>query len=895
MADLAQAQKFLEALGSKMPGDRDFTFQTFDDNKERREKSIAELEYDPLTKVIHGQIDGPGADLATGECFDNVGAELERLNSCGAGIFVTINFTDSKGREAKNIIGLRAVFIDDDQGRDLSTEDFPLAPNIMVKSVGGYHAYWLVDRWTSKDKFRPVQIALSKKFGTDSKIKDLPRVMRIPGFMHNKGEPRLVTLEHLDTECIEPGKGHPVDHVISELGLELPDLKPKHEKRSAPLRADIERDEKIRRCRGYLLKGIGPAVKGSGTGHSDSLSACRAGNDFDLDWPDFRPLLMEWGGICSPPWEEAALERMYWSVVNSDQGMRYPRGNKLDDPSHERRASWRPSPTDIIRDSSVPWIDSVEEVRIRDTEFNAEESPIGEPPPLGDFVWAESPDVPDKPKQKGKKNKGKRSKSKKSDDGDDDGGGGKKKKKKKKKKRERIGAPIHLLLGATEPAHDRNDRDPQLAARRLMEEYDVFQDASGQLYVHDGACWVSVAEEMIEKLAMQYFNFKDYESKKGKEVVKLIKSRRHRKKLKWNNLGPTEIPLKSGVFNFETGETRPHDPEDYLDRIIPYDYDPEAKCHRWIAALEEWLPGMEQEKNALQQFFGYILMPQARYKRALLLYGGPDTGKSQVCNVARELVGGVEYVCGILPSQMSDPRARAPIKGMALNMVTDLPKSQMIDDGGFKQLVSTGEAVTLDQKHLRQETYTPTAKHIFATNNLPAVNDQTNAVFRRLLIIAFEQELPLYAQDPMLEDKLVAEMPGILTWAMEGARELHSNHGEWPKVESSEKLVSEYRLEQNPLHSFIEESGLVVEDAEGAITVKELTKLFNEYHDSKRPYTSMTVSLKVQALGYKKKRMGKVRGFWGLRVASKQETIPYLRPMDGGRQDGTDNGSGDES
>jgi len=165
MVDLAQAQKFLEVLGSKMHGDRDFTFQTFDDNKERREKSIAELEYDPLTKVIHGSINGPGSDLSTGECFDNVGVELERLNSCGAGVFVTVNFTDAKGREGKNVIGLRAVFIDDDQGRDLSVGDFPLAPNIMVRSVGGYHAYWLVDRWAPKDQFRPVQVALAERSG----------------------------------------------------------------------------------------------------------------------------------------------------------------------------------------------------------------------------------------------------------------------------------------------------------------------------------------------------------------------------------------------------------------------------------------------------------------------------------------------------------------------------------------------------------------------------------------------------------------------------------------------------------------------------------------------------------------------------------------------------------
>jgi P4 family phage/plasmid primase-like protien len=807
MIDLAQAQQFLQSLGSKMHGDRDFTFQTFDDNKSRREKVIAELEYDPLTRVIHGPLDGPGVDLKNDSAIvPHVGEELQRLNESGAGIFVTINFTDGNGRDTKNILGLRAVFIDDDQGRDLSVNGFGdddvmgLAPNIIVKSAGGYHAYWLIDRWAPKDQFRPVQIALAKRFGTDPKIMDLPRVMRIPGFLHNKAEPKPVTLEHTRLDCLERGKGYPLEHVIAELGLTLPELKPKHEKRSKPVRGDIERDEKLRRCRGYLLNGIGPAVKGSGHGHADSLGACRAGNDFDLDWGEFYPLLMEWGSTCSPPWEPAALERMYWSVVNSDQGTKYPRGNKLNDPAHERRDRWRPNPADTVRDSDVPWSDSIGADESRDAHVELDGGVVGEPPPDDSFIWADSPNNPDK---KGKKNKGKGGKSKKKGDGDGDGdgdgggdgpgGGGGSGSGKKRKKRKRIGAPIKKLLGPQEPVHSTKDRDVTLATKRLLQEYEIFQDSSGQLYVYDGSMWLSVADEMIEKLAMQYFSYSDYKPSKAKDVVKIIKSRRHMKSIEWNSIGDTEIPLKSGVLNLETEEIRPHRPEDFLDRVIPYDYNPKAECPRWKRALDEWLPGKEQEQEAIQQFLGYVLMPLARYKRALFLYGGPDTGKSQVCNVARELVGGPRYVCGILPGQMSDPRARAPIKGMALNMVTDLPKGQMIDDGGFKQLVSTGEAVTLDQKHLRQETYMPTAKHIFATNNLPAINDATNAVFRRLLIISFEQEIPLGMQDPGLEDKLVGEMDGILAWAFEGAKRLHASRGVWPQVESSEKLINSSR------------------------------------------------------------------------------------------------------
>ena len=39
-------------------------------------------------------------------------AELSRLSALGAGVFVTVNRTDLKGRRKENIIAVRALFVD---------------------------------------------------------------------------------------------------------------------------------------------------------------------------------------------------------------------------------------------------------------------------------------------------------------------------------------------------------------------------------------------------------------------------------------------------------------------------------------------------------------------------------------------------------------------------------------------------------------------------------------------------------------------------------------------------------------------------------------------------------------------------------------------------------------
>ena len=51
--------------------------------------------------------------------FDRVAAKLDTLQASGAGAFVTVNETDFKGREARNIVRIRALFLDLD-GASLS-------------------------------------------------------------------------------------------------------------------------------------------------------------------------------------------------------------------------------------------------------------------------------------------------------------------------------------------------------------------------------------------------------------------------------------------------------------------------------------------------------------------------------------------------------------------------------------------------------------------------------------------------------------------------------------------------------------------------------------------------------------------------------------------------------
>ena len=172
--NIAAAQRFLNLLDPAGI----FTFQTFDDDKVRKDLRHA--------RVFHGTLD------------QHAGA-LVRLQQQGAGVFIMVNKGDGVTHEgyktcrtAKNVVKVRALFIDLD-GAPLQPVMDALKPDIVVESSPGrWHCYWLTNDCPLAD-FRLRQQQLAAKFDGDLQVIDLPRVLRLPGFFHQKGE-RFMTV-----------------------------------------------------------------------------------------------------------------------------------------------------------------------------------------------------------------------------------------------------------------------------------------------------------------------------------------------------------------------------------------------------------------------------------------------------------------------------------------------------------------------------------------------------------------------------------------------------------------------------------------------------------------------------------------------------------------------------
>lgn len=187
--DSSAAFEFLTFLD---PSTQTFHCRTFDDFKPRR---------GALSKNLSISL------------FDKELPQLAQLNSMGAGVFVVIN---DGGQNADAITRVRAVFAD--------TDGAPLEPLLILKphvvvesSSGNYHVYWFVDEAFPLERFTEIQSAIATKFGTDQAVKDRPRVMRLPGFYHQKAAPFQVRIINSNSDLPR----YSIEQVISGLGLSV--------------------------------------------------------------------------------------------------------------------------------------------------------------------------------------------------------------------------------------------------------------------------------------------------------------------------------------------------------------------------------------------------------------------------------------------------------------------------------------------------------------------------------------------------------------------------------------------------------------------------------------------------------------------------------------------------
>ena len=230
-------------------------------------------------------------------------------------------------------------------------------------------------------------------------------------------------------------------------------------------------------------------------------------------------------------------------------------------------------------------------------------------------------------------------------------------------------------------------------------------------------------------------------------------------------------------------------PDDYLRYKLPFNYSPAADCPKWQRFLDEVIPAESSQKR-LSEFFGYVLT-DLKLEKSLFLFGSGANGKSVVFDVMSSLFGR-ENISNYDLSDLCKDTYRTEIAHKLLNYSSEL--SRGFDIETFKKMAS-GEPITAKFLYKQPFQIYRYAKLAFNCNKLPSSMENTEAFFRRLLVIPFQKMIDSSKIDPSLAKSIVeTELPGIFNWVLAGLDRLVQNRRFTDSLEA-DTVVEKYRAD----------------------------------------------------------------------------------------------------
>jgi len=263
------------------------------------------------------------------------------------------------------------------------------------------------------------------------------------------------------------------------------------------------------------------------------------------------------------------------------------------------------------------------------------------------------------------------------------------------------------------------------------------------------------------------------------------------------------VNLENGLLNVKTRELIPHTPAFLSTVRIPITYDPQAKCPRIQGFLGAIL--RQEDVKVILEFFGYILIPDYSIPVVLILLGEGSNGKTQLIRLLGLFIGRGNYVSVSLQDIENSPFAVASLQGKLLNMQGDLSSRWLSGVGMLKQL-SGQDPLTANRKYRDPLQFDNFARLVFASNRPPKIEEDTLAVWRRILPIDLpntfqgEKDIKNYI-DTILTPQ---ELSGLLNLALDGLQHL-LNKGDFSYQGSYSDRSRQYTIASDPARAFVEE------------------------------------------------------------------------------------------
>lgn len=269
---------------------------------------------------------------------------------------------------------------------------------------------------------------------------------------------------------------------------------------------------------------------------------------------------------------------------------------------------------------------------------------------------------------------------------------------------------------------------------------------------------------------------------------------------------PWLFRVANGIVDLRTGTLREATRADRMIKASPVTFGKNANCPRFEQFIAEIFGDDRELIHFVQKVIGYSLTGSVAEQCLFACHGDGSNGKSTLLEVLLFVLGdyGIDLPFSALEAKRNGnpPGEGVSLPGARFAKVVEIREGRHLDEARIKSWTG-GDVITVNPKHKKQFSFEPTHKLWLAFNHKPVISDSSTAMWRRIRMIPFLQRFEGKQKDRALLEKLKAEAPGILNWAIEGCLRWQAEGLDAPKPVAD--ATREYQDESDALTPFLED------------------------------------------------------------------------------------------
>jgi P4 family phage/plasmid primase-like protien len=306
------------------------------------------------------------------------------------------------------------------------------------------------------------------------------------------------------------------------------------------------------------------------------------------------------------------------------------------------------------------------------------------------------------------------------------------------------------------------------------------------------------------------------------------------------------VSLENGLFHSEDSVLLPHTLKFFTKNSLPFAYDPAADCPTWERFLKDIWPEDQESIDCLQEIFGYILSGDTRQQKFFNVIGPRRSGKGTINKVLVALLGQHNTVAPEL-GELCDTFGLQPWLGKLLASFTDARAPERNRGAVVSQLLRIvgGDTVTVNRKNKEAwNGYLPTRIVIYS-NEILQLSENSNALTGRMVVLRMTNSF-YGKEDADLSNKLMAELPGIFNWSLEGLRRRVNRGGYFIQPKTGQELTEMMEEVSNPLGTFFDDV-LVLEPA-GFVLKEDVFTVYKKWCHNRNIVVGSSLAFKRKFL-----------------------------------------------